>query len=196
MSATQREHVIQVPDTPASEGDIYISGGLPDDPADEPPIGRCRTATVCAVFALVVVAVFVLFITLAVLDGPPTAYSAAITGAAVAASSKASPFNLTVHIKNPSRLSSYCVSSGTTAAVSYDGATIGAGILPMFCAGKRDENEVVVPVWGADVTLPLALQRREAVVDVVIQMPRGNGPHLLVCSVRVGHGLSPCTSDY
>ncbi|KAF8702985.1 hypothetical protein HU200_032489 [Digitaria exilis] len=139
--------------------------------------------------------------------GGPPEYSAAIAGVAAcspptSAAAILAVFNLTVHIKNPSGLSTACVWSDATAVVSYGGATIGAGVVPWLCAGKEEEREVAAPVWGvgagADVTLPRALQSRGAVVDVAVRMPRGNVclsyAQVLSCSVRVGGGPSLCTS--
>lgn len=142
------------------------------------------------------------------LNWPPAEYSAAL---AVAPGNKPAPtvvpapFNLTVHIKNPSRLYSYCVWSDAAAVVTYGGATIGAGTVPWLCAGKVEEREVAVPVWGAgagaDVTLPGALQSRGEAVDVVLRVPRSPAcssraqVQVLACSVKVGRGLSLCTSS-
>jgi hypothetical protein len=133
------------------------------------------------------------------LNWPPAEYSAAL---AVAPGNKPAPtvvpapFNLTVHIKNPSRLYSYCVWSDAAAVVTYGGATIGAGTVPWLCAGKVEEREVAVPVWGAgagaDVTLPGALQSRGEAVDVVLRVPRSPAcssraqVQVLACSVKVG----------
>ena len=148
MSATQREHVIQVPDTtPASEGEA--TGGVPDDPADEPSIGLgwCEKALMCFAVALVV-AFLVFVVTLRVLDG--TSHSHLLLGGhhrrrrvrqqqGVAERHPAAvrphrPHQERVRVLRLERHDGRRVRTAVPPSAR-------AGTVPMFCTGKRDEGE-------------------------------------------------------
>lgn len=96
-------------------------------------------------------------------------------------------FNLTVHLKNPSRWEEACVPRDTMAVVWFNGSVVAACTVPTFCAGTTDEREAVVPVWGTNAEVPRALQRTTmrrrcgegpdagvVVVDVAFRMPLPN----------------------
>ncbi|TVU15306.1 hypothetical protein EJB05_38820, partial [Eragrostis curvula] len=99
-----------------------------------------------------------------------------------------------------------CVTSLSTATVSYGDAFLGKGSVPEFCAGHRQESEHVVRVWGQDVVVPKFLRDKlagelavgEAAVDVKVTMPDwwcSNyrcEDRVLVCKAKIGGGLSPC----